>query len=51
MKFKNLLFEEKENIAIVKINRPEKLNALNEQTITELSEVFHHIQNQKESNS
>ena len=48
MKFKNLLFEEKENIAIVKINRPEKLNALNEQTITELSEVFHHIQNQKE---
>lgn len=48
MEFKNLLFEEKENIAIITINRPEKLNALNGGTVTELSDVFHQIHDSKE---
>lgn len=44
MAFKNLLFNEKENIAIITINRPEKLNALNGETVTELSNIFSQIQ-------
>lgn len=48
MVFKNLLTEEKENSITVTINRPEKLNALNGETITELSNVFHHINDSKE---
>jgi enoyl-CoA hydratase len=34
--FKNTLFEKKERIAIITINRPETLNALNEVTIQEI---------------
>jgi enoyl-CoA hydratase len=40
MEFKNLLIEKKETIAEVIINRPDKLNALNFETLTELYEVF-----------
>ncbi|MGE5682554.1 MAG: enoyl-CoA hydratase-related protein [Bacillota bacterium] len=40
MDFENIVFELEENIAIVRINRPEKLNALNIQTMSELKEVF-----------
>jgi enoyl-CoA hydratase len=36
----NILIEKQENIAIVTINRPEKLNALNKATILELHEGF-----------
>lgn len=36
----NILIEKQENIAIVTINRPEKLNALNKATIFELHESF-----------
>lgn len=40
MEYKNLLIEKRENIAVVKINRPEKLNALNAETLTELKNIF-----------
>lgn len=36
MEFKNTLFEKKEKIAIITINRPDTLNALNEITIQEI---------------
>ncbi len=40
MELKNLTIEYVEKIAIVRINRPEKLNALNRQTLEELKFVF-----------
>ncbi len=40
MEFKNLVVEVENNIAVVTVNRPEKLNALNNETIEELDEVF-----------
>jgi enoyl-CoA hydratase len=40
MSYKNLLFDIKEHIAIITLNRPEKLNALNHDTLRELNEVF-----------
>ena len=46
MNFESLLFEADGEIAIVTINRPEKLNALNETVISELDACFdldHHL--------
>jgi enoyl-CoA hydratase len=40
MEWKNLLFEEREGIGIVTINRPDKLNALNKALLVELSQVL-----------
>jgi len=40
MNFNNILIEEKESYAIVTVNRPYKLNALNKETIAELHEAF-----------
>lgn len=40
MEYKNLICEIKDNIAFVKINRPKALNALNTETIEELSALF-----------
>jgi enoyl-CoA hydratase len=40
MNYNNLILEKTENIAIVKINRPDKLNALNTTTLDELKQVF-----------
>ena len=40
MKFNNILVERKNALAQVTINRPKKLNALNSETIHELSEAF-----------
>ncbi len=48
MDFNNLLFEVQEKIAIVKINRPTKLNALNDETFNELEKVFNHIKSNDE---
>lgn len=40
MEYKNLLVEIKETIALVTINRPEKLNALNKETLEELNDIL-----------
>jgi len=43
MSYKTLLLEIKGNIAIVTLNRPDKLNALNAQTIDDLNSVFEQV--------
>jgi enoyl-CoA hydratase len=40
MNYNNILIEHKEKIAVLTINRPNQLNALNKQTIAELSAAF-----------
>jgi enoyl-CoA hydratase len=47
MEFKNVLFEETNNIAVVTINRPDKLNALNNETLIELNQLLNFIQESK----
>lgn len=48
MELKNLTFEQVDNIAIVKINRPDKLNALNRDTLLELKELFEQLNENNE---
>ncbi len=40
MEYKNILIETSENIAVLTVNRPDQLNALNTETIAELSSAF-----------
>lgn len=40
MEYKNIIIETSENIAVLTINRPDQLNALNTETIAELSSAF-----------
>src|ERR1700746_2070753 len=47
MTFSNILFEKKNAIAYVTVNRPDKLNALNMATMEELRAAFHEIKNDK----
>jgi enoyl-CoA hydratase/carnithine racemase len=44
MEFRTLLFEKRESVAYVTVNRPEKLNALNEAVLDELSDCFGALQ-------
>lgn len=43
MKFKNILLTKEATLAILTINRPEKMNALNTDTIRELHQAFSHL--------
>jgi enoyl-CoA hydratase len=45
MNFKNILVTTENNTAIITINRPEKLNALNVETIQELHDAFENLEN------
>lgn len=47
MNFENILLEEKNNVALVTLNRPQKLNALNKKTLEELDSVFENISREK----
>jgi len=44
MELKNLVFEKSNKAGIIKINRPEKLNALNHQTLNELNTLLDTIE-------
>ena len=46
--FENLLFEKKGAVAIVTVNRPKVLNALNMATMEELRKVFHQLKQDRE---
>ncbi|MCP5062918.1 MAG: enoyl-CoA hydratase [Ignavibacteriae bacterium] len=50
MKFNNLIFETNEKITTVTINRPEKLNALNDETFNELFELFSYLKSSSDTN-
>ena len=43
MEYKNILLDVNEHIAIVSLNRPDKLNALNHETLVELKSVFERL--------
>ena len=45
MEFKNILLEKEDNLAIVTINRPKALNALNSETLADLDLVITEIEN------
>ena len=48
MNYQNILFEIKNHTGLVTVNRPDKLNALNGQTIDELEDIFSSIKNNPE---
>lgn len=48
MQFKNLIFKIEEGIGLLKINRPEVLNALNTETLKELEGAIDYVKENKE---
>ncbi len=47
MAYENIIVEKKDSIGIIKINRPNVLNALNKDTITELSKAIDELERDK----
>src|SRR4029453_11503937 len=43
MSYKNLLLENKDGFAVISINRPQALNALNQEVLVELYEIFNEV--------
>src|ERR1039458_7236833 len=43
MEFKNLRLDKRSPLAVVTVDRPKVLNALNAETLTELSEIFEEL--------
>ncbi|MCD6282750.1 enoyl-CoA hydratase/isomerase family protein [bacterium] len=48
MEFNNLLLEVKDGLAVLTINRPDKLNALNNEVMREIKAAFEHIRDNDE---
>ncbi|NOR54278.1 MAG: hypothetical protein GQ536_09355, partial [Candidatus Aminicenantes bacterium] len=46
--YKTLIYEKKENIGLLTINRPEKLNAISNELISELKNLIDEIENDEE---
>lgn len=44
MELKNVVFEKRENIGIITMNRPKVLNAINTETLNELQEVISYVE-------
>jgi len=51
MEYQNILFEMKDKIALVTINRPDKLNALNNKTLAELKDCFSALRNKDDADA
>ncbi len=49
MEYQAIILEKKDNITILTLNRPEKLNALNSQMMTELLDAFHSVDQDDET--
>jgi enoyl-CoA hydratase len=48
MEFNTLLFSIENSIAIITVNRPDKMNALNKDVIADLSNAFDEVYTNKE---
>lgn len=48
MAYKTLIFEKQEDIAIIKLNRPERMNAVSEKMYSELQSLLNTIENDNE---
>ncbi|MEG2018621.1 MAG: short-chain-enoyl-CoA hydratase [Clostridium sp.] len=48
MDYKNIVLEKEKNVAVVKINRPKALNALNSETLKEIDHVIQEISDDEE---
>lgn len=42
--YENLIFEEKDGIGFIKMNRPKALNALSKELLTELEQVVEYVE-------
>ena len=47
MSFINIIIKKKDNVGIIKINRPNNLNALNKETILELNKAVEELEKDK----
>jgi hypothetical protein len=48
MSFQNIIYEMKDNVATVRLNRPDKMNSLNDDLADEVKEAMHKADDDKE---